>query len=450
MPCSRREIALVSWVADRVRTFCVAATAVAVGFCSAAPATAQNLAPATAGDSSRADGGELMNRLRMFQQKRGGRTASSASSRQSGSQPHTSQYSSAAQSRSSGGYTQVAEQSGRDRFEQFPGDAETFSTQAPPQGAPSDLPRIGHTPISSARLQPQTPGEIPELIPEQPPERYLLPPTHRPARQPGGWDGFRQKLAGPPPLILHQVYGATTWVFGSGDEVGLFDVFVQGTFVTPWITGFTITPSFQSHFVSGPSRTDLPPTLFGTRVEFRWQKPFSERFALDLSLAPGVFSDFEGGNSDSFRILARVLGLYQWSQTTQVVAGIVYLDREDVKLLPALGVIYLPSDDLRLEFVFPRPKFSMRVYQGERYSRWCYVMGEFGGGSWAIQRRSGADDVVTYSDWRLLFGFEQRYANDRSLFLETGVVFNRQIEYARGPGDFDPDATGMIRIGLTY
>lgn len=309
----------------------------------------------------------------------------------------------------------------------------------------------GEGPLRATLYSPQTPGEIPELVPEEkPPEHIFLPEAREPEAEKSWWRRFRETVHTTPPLVKQKLYGAGTWVWGGENDVGFYDVFVQGTFASPWWRGFSIAPVFQVYFLDGPTRTDLPPRLYSTRLEFRWQKQLNERWGMDLSVAPGVYSDFEQSDSDSFRIMGRALGVYQWSVYSQFVLGVVYLDREDVKVIPAVGWIYTPREDWRLEFVFPRPKLAVRFSQREQYSRWGYLLGEFGGGSWSVERRNGRQDIVSYSDLRLLFGFEQRYVNGRSLLLEIGVVFDREIEFKSNNGDFDPSTTGLLRTGVVY
>jgi len=110
----------------------------------------------------------------------------------------------------------------------------------------------------------------------------------------------------------------------------------------------------------------------------------------------------------------------------------------------------LPREDVRLEVIFPRPKLAYRLMRDESQSRWVYLAGEFGGGSWAIERTTGSKDVATYSDWRLILGLENKFANKTSWLFEAGYVFNRQLDYNSGAGDFDPGDTAMIRAGLTF
>ena len=106
---------------------------------------------------------------------------------------------------------------------------------------------------------------------------------------------------------------------------------------------------------------------------------------------------------------------------------------------------------MRWEIVFPKPRFSWRFDRQENRERWVYLAGEFGGGSWAVERASGgADDVATYSDWRLIGGLEMKYSSGRSLLFEVGYVFNRELEYKSDLGNFEPDDTVMLRAGVTF
>ena len=115
-----------------------------------------------------------------------------------------------------------------------------------------------------------------------------------------------------------------------------------------------------------------------------------------------------------------------------------------------LGIIHSPNHLWRLEFVFPQPRFAYRILDGDASSTWVYVGGEFGGDTWAIQRTTGRNDVVTYSDWRLKFGIEWKAESGHHVYLETGYVFNRELEYRSRRGDYDPSSTAMLRFGVTY
>jgi hypothetical protein len=60
------------------------------------------------------------------------------------------------------------------------------------------------------------------------------------------------------------------------------------------------------------------------------------------------------------------------------------------------------------------------------------------------------NDQIAYRDWRLILGLERKTGDTMTMFFEAGYVFQRQLEYDSGRGDFDPDDTAMLRIGVSY
>jgi hypothetical protein len=133
-----------------------------------------------------------------------------------------------------------------------------------------------------------------------------------------------------------------------------------------------------------------------------------------------------------------------------VLLGVAYLDREDVAALPVAGIIYKPCDDVRYEMIFPRPRYARRFYQACDREDWWYIAGEFGGGSWSVERASGAHDVLTLNDWRLLLGVESKLNGGVGKKLEVGYVFARELEYKSSPTVFELDSAFLVRVGVTY
>jgi hypothetical protein len=98
----------------------------------------------------------------------------------------------------------------------------------------------------------------------------------------------------------------------------------------------------------------------------------------------------------------------------------------------------------------PRPRIAWRVAHEDDRQSWAYIVGEFGGGTWAIQRADGTNDVATIRDYRLLLGYEQKWSAQNSWLVEAGYVFNRRVEYNSEIGDSDLDDTALVRFGLTF
>lgn len=259
----------------------------------------------------------------------------------------------------------------------------------------------------------------------------------------------------PPAESPLQYVGAwATWLPRTGDDgLGVTDLEGKAIIGMPFPTKespLILTPGAGVHYFSGPDAPDLPPRVYDTYLEVRTLRKLSDEWTLDLGVTPGWYSDYEQSSSDGLRIGGRAIGIYTYSPTTKYVLGVLYLDREDIKLLPVGGVIWNPDPDTSYELVFPRPKLAKRLHVECNRETWAYIAGELGGGSWAIERADGSDDVFAYRDLRAILGIERKICKGPVARLEVGYVFAREIEYASSTPDFEPDDTVMLRAELGF
>lgn len=218
-------------------------------------------------------------------------------------------------------------------------------------------------------------------------------------------------------------------------------------------TPLLITPRFGAHLLENSVALDLPSTLYDASVEFRHLRKFGNGpWAMDVAATVGYYSDFEIDSGDAVRVTGRGLAVYESSPATKWVGGVAYLNRAGATVLPVAGVIHQPSPDISWEFIFPRPRITWKTPEScEGDQRWWYVGGEFGGGIWAVERRStSALDVVSYNDLRVLIGYERKIVGGLSQRYEFGYVFDRNIEYESATPDATLDDTLFARVGLTY
>lgn len=292
-------------------------------------------------------------------------------------------------------------------------------------------------------------AEVYELDTSQPEGPVVVYPPERLSRQ------GKPLPPGAKPGIVQRLTFTESWVAPGGARgLGANTIDLSAVLAAPLVPSqppFLITPRFSAHFLDGPTVTDLPPRVYDTALEFRWLRPLNDKWMADLAVAPGYYSDFNNNSSQAVRITGRALGIYKWSPTVTVALGAVYLDREDVRLLPAAGLIWKPNDTVNIELIFPRPKAAKRIALGIDSAWWSYVAGEFGGGSWAIERESGVDDVATDRDFRAILGVERKKIDGGGLRFEVAYVFGRKIEYLSGmPPDVSLDDTVMLRAGANY
>ncbi len=153
--------------------------------------------------------------------------------------------------------------------------------------------------------------------------------------------------------LLQRIYFSHAWIYG-GDgakDVGVNDTEIKASFDVPLFQfpdHFLITPGFALHLWDGginvgPGSTDLPAQTYDAFLETAWAPKFNNRVSADLAVRVGVYTDFDHFATDSFRIMGRGLGVINIDPRLQFKAGIIYLDRNDIKMLPAGGLIWDPS-----------------------------------------------------------------------------------------------------------
>ena len=327
------------------------------------------------------------------------------------------------------------------------------------------------------RVQLASQMEQPELLPPPPQEGVYFPPGEEPLEvDPGAGYEFlherplsvvdipreynsdgTEKLSPFKSGFFQKLFFSAAWLGHGSDpnDLGITEIETGLTVALPapirdW--PLFITPGLNMYYLADPGGVhDLPPRLYTAYLDFTWAPQIIANHRLLLTVAPSLYTDFDASTSEAFRLTGK--GIWVWDmvpEKLQVVAGVLYLNRDNIRLLPAGGVIWKPTPDYCFELIFPKPKLGTRVNVGKGYEDWVFVTAEFGGNTWAIVRAGGAEDKVTWIDYRAMVGYERRVDGGGGYRLEAGYVFGRNLEYASGIGDFDPTPTFIIRGGITF
>jgi hypothetical protein len=318
--------------------------------------------------------------------------------------------------------------------------------------------------------QPGYPGystAAPSLVPQQPPGT-ISPAAGYPAQSSNIQQGFQQTYQ----QTMHVFQGARgSWAYllgdGSGTSVGVNELDTTATFALPFFHNspaninhapLLITPGFGLQLWDGPETSstmlaDLPANTYDVFIDGAWNPKFTPLFGAELGLRVGIFTNWDVFVWQSWRLMGRAIGTLQLTPTVQGKAGIVYLDRNQVKLLPALGFTWTPNADTRYDIFFPAPKASKRFVNNAKRSWWGYVSGEYGGGAWTFRRSTGQISPFDYNDIRIALGteFVPNATTGLAGNFEVGYVFYRQLFYVDGPPQIqDLPSTIMFRFGLAY
>jgi len=306
-----------------------------------------------------------------------------------------------------------------------------------PLATPAPGPAVGAFPPYGP--PPATPGAAPQ---------YVFPNGVSPQ-----WD-ITQTVR-----FIQDVRLRQTYVAGGNDpnDVGINDTEAAVTFTIPnfLTTGqpLFISPAFALHLWDGPSfmPADLPPNAYSAYLDLQWASDPKLQIGAEIGFRIGVYSDFHTLNEDSLRIQGLGLGVFRLTPTLTFKLGAMYLDRNKIKILPAGGLLWTPTPQVRFDLFFPQPKLSAYLTTLGKYELWWYLAGEYGGGAWTIQRTDGTSDRIDINDIRISAGIEWTGPRGVTGFVETGFVFKRQVVYVVTPSDtFDPGETWMVRAGISF
>ena len=270
------------------------------------------------------------------------------------------------------------------------------------------------------------------------------------------WSSFQNDFL---PRLVERPRARQTFMPGNnGNELDINDIEVATTL--NWSNflqsgqPLLFSPGFIFHFWDGPDGAtgfDLPAQAYSAYLSFDHTTDNRRNFGLENNFTVGFYSDFDNVSSDSVRFTGKLLGWQRWNSYLVGKFGVEYLDRVRTKLLPAFGIYATPTPDMKLDLYFPRTKLSHRIPNINNFEVWGYVGGEYGGGSWTIERDDGSDDQVDLNDIRTFIGMEWIGPRRVNGFLEFGYVFERELVFQSDPiNDFNLQDTVMVRSGLAF
>ena len=257
-------------------------------------------------------------------------------------------------------------------------------------------------------------------------------------------------------------------------ELGIDDVELSGTFAFPLFynsqTPLLVTPGFAVHYWDGPLSVppptpppDLPARTYDAYLDAAWNPQMTTWLGAELDARIGVYSDFNVVTNSAIRFTGKAEAVMSFSPSVKVKAGIWYLNRNVVKMLPAGGICWTPNPDVYFNILFPNPKIAKRLTTWGNTDWWMYASGDYGGGKWQITRNNGLTsnpylpnmngvrDTFDYNDIRVAVGLEFNTTRQFHGMFEIGGAFSREVVYqSTFPSAFYPNNTVFLRTGLAY
>ncbi|MHB8898746.1 MAG: hypothetical protein ACYC6Y_08370 [Thermoguttaceae bacterium] len=356
------------------------------------------------------------------------------------------------------------------------------TTFAQPGAAPAAAPVYApQPPASTVPGYSYPPGVAPSYAPPGPTAQFQG--TIAPAPTPG-WDPYATPGAQNPAIIPYDPYlpgsapGCTpptgyvetmqrfmdevrvdyVWMPGNGtEELGLSEADLSASFAFPFFGSkapLMVTPGFATTWWNGPApphppNPEFPPRLYDAYLDTAWNPQPTPEFGAELNFRIGIYSDFDRVVNESIRYTGKGYGVLSLSPAFKIKAGIQYLDRQKIKLLPAGGLIWTPNANTRFDILFPDPRLAWRLRQVGNVEWWLYGRGEYGGGSWTISDGLGGVIETDYNDVRVAVGMQFDDQSRWKGHFEVGYAFEREI-YQIGEAQMKPTPTVFIGAGLAY
>lgn len=238
--------------------------------------------------------------------------------------------------------------------------------------------------------------------------------------------------------------------FGGKVKIPLYPIFGPPP---PFLSaGFSYTD------IDAPSGLDLPDSLYETSLGLSWMRRLNDRWMFQSLLGVANATDGNNNSSDAWQFRGGVFAIYRPSPRWTWTFGALALGRNDIPVVPAVGLICQPNESVRFDLTFPRPRANFLLADNGSRQQWVYVGAGFSGGTWAYERNDGIDDQITYRDWKLALGWESTprrkqgipFVIGRKLGAEVGYAFAQQFEFERVPAKIEVGETVFLRATASF
>ncbi len=197
------------------------------------------------------------------------------------------------------------------------------------------------------------------------------------------------------------------------------------------------------------ARINLPDQLVALAADSGWTWRYVNGSALQVRIAPGIYSDIEELSLDSFAMPVSAAGVMTFNpQISATVGAQLRLGFERI-FMPIIGVVWGPADWLRVEATLPEAK---------AICHWNDVWSSYVGWAWesttyTIRDKSNFDRrKMGMEAYRTTVGLSYALSDELRVMGEIGQLSGRTLEFnRRAPGmesEIDIRSATFVRVGI--
>ena len=194
---------------------------------------------------------------------------------------------------------------------------------------------------------------------------------------------------------------------------------------------------------------NVSPNAFGAYMEIGMMPRITENFGIDAWGSVGLYSDFQKVDTDAVRFEGTISAIIGMTKELDGVLGIDYVNRNRIKLLPRIGVIWKPNNLVEWKLVFPNPRLTRYITKVNNIDWAFYIEGEYGGGAWVINDNWFGPMKFDYNDIRCGIGIEFKNQYSFKGFFEVGGAFAREL-YSHETAWCKPSSTIYLKTGFRF
>lgn len=219
-----------------------------------------------------------------------------------------------------------------------------------------------------------------------------------------------------------------------------------------------VTLGFNYTGIDAPVAFHLPADLYESQIGFAWMRKINNRWMTRLMAGASFGTDGTNTSGDAWQFRGGWFAIYRRRPDLTWTFGVMALGRNDLPVVPAVGVIYQPTQDVRFDLIMPRPKIAFLLADNGPRQQWVYLGAGLNGSTWGVERASGVDDQLTYGDVRVMLGWESiptpepgmPFTQGRKFGVEAGYVFSRDFEFEDASSKIKLDDTFMLRGTVSF
>lgn len=184
--------------------------------------------------------------------------------------------------------------------------------------------------------------------------------------------------------------------------------------------------------IDAPASSALPERLHEYSLGMSWMRRINEQWMARLTLSAAFASDLDNNGADAWQLRGGAFAMYRPNEQWSFAAGVLATGRDDLPVIPAVGLIWQPGRDIKVNLMMPNPRLSFLCAETAERQHWVYLGGGISGGTWAYQRSDGSNDRLSYREWRLVAGWEVMPPQPPGTFRSSVPRFNAEIGYSIG------------------